>query len=107
MEKIADTVNSLGVKRSFGDPVSIEGVEMVPVSLVYFGFGGGSGGDESGQGDGGGGAGGGASVPLGVYVSGFDGPRFQPNLIALLAVAIPLTWVSGKALARVIRALKK
>jgi len=107
VEKVADSVSSLGVKRSYGDPVTIDGVELVPVSIVWFGFGAGS--DDSGEsGDGaGGGGGGGASLPIGAYVAGPDGPRFEPNLVALLVALVPLTWVAGKALSRIIRALKK
>ena len=38
----------------------------------------------------------------------FDGyTRFEPNVIALLAVSVPFVWVAGRALARIIRALKK
>jgi hypothetical protein len=33
--------------------------------------------------------------------------RFEPNVISLLAVGIPFVWVAGKAVARIIRALKK
>jgi hypothetical protein len=47
------------------------------------------------------------SVPIGAYVSGPDGPTFRPNAIALLWVLIPLTWVGGKALTSVVKALKK
>ena len=102
VEKIGETVSSLGVNRNYGDPVTIDGVELVPVSIVWYGFGGGGGDSESG-----GGGGGGASLPIGAYVSGPDGPSFEPNLIALLVAVIPVTWVGGKALARIIRALKK
>ncbi len=105
-------MNSLGVKRAYGETVTLDGAEIIPVALVYFGFGGGSdasGNDEGGDGpaSGGTGGGGGASIPIGAYVSGFDGPVFKPNAIALLVVCIPAFWVGGKALARVIRALKK
>lgn len=104
VEKIAESMSSLGVKRSYGDPMTVDGVEVVPVALTWFGFGAGS--DDSAEA--GGGGGGGASVPVGVYATGPDGTvQFQPNLIALMAVAIPLTWVAGKAFAGVIRALKK
>lgn len=103
VETVVNSMNSLGVKRSYGDPVAVGGVEVVPVSLVYFGFGAGS--EEGGTA--GGGGGGGASIPVGVYVPGPNGPYFEPNLIALLAVSIPLTWVTGRAFATVIRALKK
>lgn len=119
VERIADTVTSVGAKRSYGDKIEIDGVELVPVSIVWFGFGGGSSepgaaAGEDGVGEAGspervesGGGGGGGSVPVGAYVGTTTGPRFEPNLVAVLAVAIPLTWVAGHALARVIKALKK
>lgn len=105
VEKIADSMESLGVKRSYGDPMTVDGIEVIPVALTWFGYGAGS--DDEGEGSSGGG-GGGASIPVGVYSTGPDGTvRFEPNLIALLAVAIPLTWVSGKAFSAIIKALKK
>ncbi|MFP7759953.1 hypothetical protein [Marisediminicola sp. LYQ85] len=103
VEKIADSVTSIGAKRSYGDPVTVDGVEMIPVSLVWFGFGAGN--DESAEA--GGGGGGGTIIPIGAYTKGRDGLVFEPNIIALLAVSIPLTVVAGKALSKVIRALKK
>ena len=105
VESVAQTVKTLGVKAAYGEPVTLDGVEIIPVALVHFGFGAGSegGNDEAG----GGGGGGGMSVPIGAYVSGPDGPSFRPNAIALLWVLIPLTWVGGKALTSVVKALKK
>lgn len=74
------------------------------MALTWFGFGAGA--DDSAEA--GGGGGGGASIPVGVYSTGPDGTvQFEPNLIALLAVSIPLTWVAGKALASIVKALKK
>lgn len=105
-EKLAERVpSSLGAKVNYGEKITVGGVEAVPVSCVAFGFGGGSAPGE--HGDEGGGGGGGASIPLGMYVPGDNGPKFAPNLISLLAVLIPLTWVAGKALSKVVRALKK
>ena len=53
-------------------------------------------------------AGGGSySVPVGVYVRDDAGVRFQPNVVAVLAVGIPFVWVTGKALARIIKAAKR
>ena len=48
------------------------------------------------------------SIPVGAYVRrpGQD-LQFEPNLISLLAVSIPTIWVTGKELAKVVRALKK
>ncbi|HEV7950720.1 MAG TPA: hypothetical protein VGP24_13225 [Glaciihabitans sp.] len=105
IETVTQTVKSLGVKAAYGDPVTLDGVELVPVALVYFGFGAGS--DGEGENAGSGGGGGGASLPIGAYVSGPDGPAFRPNIVALCAVLIPLTAVTGKALSSVVKALKK
>ncbi|TFC53138.1 hypothetical protein E3T26_14200 [Cryobacterium sp. TMT1-21] len=105
-EKLAEISRSAGVKSAYGDPVQIDGVSMVPVALVYYGFGGGEGESED-KGSGTGGGGGGASLPIGAYVRSGGTLRFEPNVISLLAVGIPFVWVAGKALARVIRALKK
>jgi uncharacterized spore protein YtfJ len=102
IESVTQTIQTLGVRAAYGDPVTVDGVEMVPVALVNFGFGAGS--DDE---DGSGGGGGGASIPIGAYVGGDNGPQFQPNPIALLAVLIPLTWVAGKALTSIVKALKK
>jgi hypothetical protein len=109
VESVAQTVKTLGVKAAYGEPVTLDGVEIIPVALVHFGFGAGSDGtnDDAHGGGGGGGGGGGMSVPIGAYVSGPNGPTFRPNTIALLWVLIPLTWVGGKALTSVVKALKK
>ena len=92
---------SFGVQRAYGDPVDIDGVPVTPVALTWSGFGAGSG--EDGEG----GGGGGASIPLGVYVRREEGLRFEPNIISLLLVGIPFVWATGRALSRIIRALKK
>jgi uncharacterized spore protein YtfJ len=100
--RLADTLKQFGAHVAYGEEREIEGTTVVPVALVGFGFGGG-GDDETA----GGGGGGGWALPVGVYVGDSLGVRFQPNPVALAAVAIPLVWVSGKALARVVKALKK
>lgn len=109
--QIAETVKSFGVNAVYGTPLEVDGTTVVPVAVVAFGFGGGEGkgtgpGSE-GSGEGGGGGGGGYTVPIGAYVGDALGVRFQPNVIALLAVGVPFVWVAGKSLSRVIRALKK
>ncbi|KRA23222.1 hypothetical protein ASD65_01385 [Microbacterium sp. Root61] len=93
---------SLGVNSAYGEPRELEGVHLIPVAMTWSGFGGGS--DE--EGNGGGGAGG-YAIPLGAYIRRGDDLRFEPNIVAFLAVAIPFVWVAGRALSRVIRALKK
>jgi uncharacterized spore protein YtfJ len=93
---------TFGVSSAYGEQVDVDGVRMIPVALTWTGFGGGS--DEAGNG---GGGGGGYSVPLGAYIRTRDGVRFEPNIVSFLAVAIPFVWVAGRALSRVIRALKR
>jgi uncharacterized spore protein YtfJ len=105
--KLADSVKNIGVSSAYGEPVELDGVTLVPVALVEFGFGGGSDGDSEDAAEAGGGGGGGFSIPIGAYVRDRNGLRFEPNVISLLAVGIPFIWVTGKALSRIIRALKK
>lgn len=99
--ELGKQVADLGVTSAYGQPQDVDGVSITPVALTYSGFGGGTG-------DGGeGGGGGGVSIPVGVYVRREEGLRFEPNIVTLLAVAIPFVWVAGRALSRIIRALKK
>lgn len=93
---------SLGVNSVYGEQVDVDGVRLVPVALSWSGFGAGE--DESGNN---GGGGGGVAIPLGAYIRRGDDLRFEPNLVSLVAVAIPFIWVSGRALSRIIRALKR
>ena len=93
---------SFGVSSAYGEARELDGVTLIPVALTWSGFGGGS--DEVGNG---GGGGGGWSVPLGGYVRKGDDLRFEPNIVSLVAVAIPFVWVVGRTLSRVIRALKR
>ncbi|MEI5583044.1 MULTISPECIES: hypothetical protein [unclassified Agromyces] len=104
--ELADKVAGVGVRTSYADKVQVGGAEIVPVALGAYGFGGGSGKDDQ-QGEGSGGGGGGWSVPLGAYISRGGDVRFEPNLLGLLIVAIPLVAATGKALKLVIRALKR
>ena len=99
--RIADTLKSFGVQSVFGEAREIEGTTVVPVAVIGYGFGGG--GDE----ENGAGGGGGYVWPIGAYVGDTLGVRFQANPVALLAVGIPFVWATGKALSRIIRALKK
>ena len=104
--ELADKVAGVGVRTSYADKVEMGGAQIVPVALGAYGFGGGSGKDAE-QGEGSVGGGGGWSVPLGAYVSRGGDVRFEPNVLGLLIVAIPLVAVTGKALKLIIRALKR
>lgn len=93
---------SLGVKSVYGEQQDVDGIRFIPVALSWSGYGAGE--DES---ENGGGGGGGVAVPLGAYIRKGDDLRFEPNLVSLLAVAIPFVWVAGRALSRIVRALKR
>ncbi|GAB4336780.1 MAG: hypothetical protein Kow0010_24760 [Dehalococcoidia bacterium] len=75
-ERLAEKVGArAGARLVFGDPVERDGVTVIPVAKVRYGFGagGGSGTDESGEasGSGGGGGGGVAASPAGyIEISG-------------------------------------
>lgn len=100
--QIADKVRPVGVSTNYGDPIEVGDQTLIPVSIAWFGFGGG------GEDENGGGGGGGASIPVGAYVRrpGKD-LEFEPNLISLLAVSIPVIWVTGRVLRKLVRVLKK
>ncbi len=111
-KQIADTVTQTGVKTAYGEAVEIDGTTIMPVAVGCYGFGAGEGGGDAGSdasisGEGSGGGGGGMSLPIGAYVTRDGYTKFEPNLIALLTVGAPFVWVAGRALARVIRALKR
>jgi hypothetical protein len=94
---------SLGASTVYGEQQDVDGVRLIPVALTWSGFGAGE--DTSGGGSGGGG--GGAAIPIGAYIRRGDDLRFEPNLVSLVAVGIPFVWVAGRALSRIIRALKR
>lgn len=115
-ERVLDNLKRIGVQTAYGDKVELGTTTIVPVALSGFGFGvgegegqgpGGSGDDARPGGQGSGGGGGGLSVPIGAYVNDEFGTRFQPNIIALLGVSIPLATVAGWALPKIIKALKR
>lgn len=110
-KQLADSVTKSGVGMAYGEAVDMDGTKVLPVAVAAYGFGGGEGGgsgpDESMQGEGSGGGGGGTSLPIGAYITRDGQTRFEPNIIALLAVAVPFVCVAGKALQRIIRALKR
>ncbi|KIP53538.1 hypothetical protein [Leucobacter komagatae] len=111
-KQIADTVTQTGVQTAYGDAVDLEGTTLLPVAVGGYMFGAGEGGagtnaDGAIAGEGSGGGGGGVALPIGAYVARDGYTRFEPNIIALLSVGVPFVWVAGRALARVIRALKR
>ncbi|MCC2032680.1 spore germination protein GerW family protein [Microbacterium allomyrinae] len=114
IESMTASVPSWGAKMAFGESVTLDGREIVPAALVMFGFGGGGGSGKwpqrgtapEGEGEGSGGGGGGYVLPIGAYVSGPNGPKFLPNPVALIIVAVQLVSAAGWALARILTAAR-
>ncbi|MEL4318110.1 hypothetical protein WJX64_03755 [Leifsonia sp. YIM 134122] len=111
--QLADSAKDFGVQAAYGSPVELGSSTIVPVAIVWYGFGGGSIDEATGdskvanlKGVGSGGGGGGYSIPIGAYISRGSTTRFEPNTIALLTVGVPFVAVTGWALRRIIRALK-
>jgi len=100
--ELGKQVASVGVKSVYGEQQDVNGIRLIPVALTWSGFGAGE--ESGGAGGGGGGA---VAIPIGAYVRKGDDLRFEPNLVSLVTVGIPFVWVAGRALARVIRALKR
>ncbi len=100
-QTLAETVKARGAQLAYGDPVVANGMTIIPVAFVAYGFGGGGSNEELS-----GGGGGGASIPLGVYRVADGDVRFIPNLIALVAVGSPIVIAAGIGLSRVLRALR-
>ena len=92
------------MSRAYGEPIRLDGKELVPVALVSFGFGGGTEGDDP-DAAGSGGGGGGFVFPLGVYTHD-DGGRltFRPNTLSLTACLVTLVCPVGLALRGALRA---
>ena len=86
IESLARSVqDSLTTRTIYGDPITVEGVTVVPVAEVRFGFGGGGGGGtgptgddgaSTGGGNGGGGGGGGGVRPVGFIEITSSGSRW-------------------------------
>ncbi len=105
-QNLTDSVKKLGVTLAYGEKVELGKSTILPVALVSYGYGGGES-TEEGQENSSGAGGGGMAVPVGAYVDDEFGTSFRPNIIALIAVSIPLVWTVGHALPRLIKALKK
>src|SRR5690625_760399 len=105
---LAELFSNLAVESTYGAPVDIDGVRIIPAAVACLGFGAGEGipsHEEKAEGSGGGG--GGMSVPVGAYITRDGTTRFEPNTIALMAVGVTLAWTTGRALTRIVKALKR
>lgn len=101
--RLADSVSRRGIGLAYGDTRTVDGVELVPVAFVTYGFGAN---DEPGQEQPAGGGGGGMAVPLGAYVGGPGGLRFRPNTIVVLTMSVLVISAVGSAIARIVKAAR-
>jgi hypothetical protein len=101
-DKLAGGVPDRGIGLAYGEKQTIGGVDLIPVAFVSYGFGAVDDSDSLGTG----GGGGGVAIPIGAYVDGPQGPRFAPNTIALVAVAIPVISALGLVIAKIVKAAR-
>ncbi|WP_406263754.1 spore germination protein GerW family protein [Streptomyces sp. NBC_00191] len=111
LERLADKLGGrASVTAVYGEPVTSEGVTVIPVAAVGFGFGGGAGREvgTAKTGEGGGGGGGAGARPLG-FIQIKDGTAtYKPIRDPWVDVIIPLTaLLAGTALPRLARRLAK
>ena len=117
-----------------GEPVRVGDRTVIPVAFVMCGAGGGQdvggsrgygtsavgevpgeetpvGGEVSGVeapgGEMSGGGGGGMAIPLGAYIAGPDGVKFDPNPVPLVLAAAPVVCVIGWAVTHVVKAWRR
>jgi hypothetical protein len=114
LSSLAETFKSVGVSRAYGPAVKVDGVDLIPVALVSFGFGGGGNSDagssalDGRQESAAGGGGGGFVLPLGVYSRNGSGRvAFRPNTFALLAGLAPLVCAVGYTVRGILRTRRR
>jgi len=103
-QALAAGVSNRGIGLSVGDARKVDGVDVLPVAFVSYGFGARDASAE--RGPGGGGAGG-VSIPLGAYAVKDGTLRFRPNTIALASLLIPIIGTLGLAISMIIKALNR
>jgi uncharacterized spore protein YtfJ len=111
LERLADKLGGrASVTAVYGEPVTADGVTVIPVAKVAFGFGGGAGrevGAAKGA-EGGGGGGGAEAKPLG-YIEIRDGiATYKPIRDPWSDVVLPLVaLVIGGAMPKILRSLRR
>ena len=108
-----------------GEPVRVGDRTVIPVAFVTCGAGGGqdgrglnatagegvsaggTSGGEASPGGASGGGGGGLAIPLGAYIAGPDGVKFDPNPVPLVLAAAPVVCVIGVAITQVVKAWRR
>lgn len=111
LERLADKLGGrASVTAVYGEPVTADGVTVIPVAKVAFGFGGGAGREvgTTKSGDGGGGGGGAEAKPLG-YIEIRDGTAtYKPIRDPWSDVVLPLAaLVIGGAMPKILRSLRR
>lgn len=116
VERIAARIPEFGIKLAYGEPRTVGGEEILPVSFVGYGFGAGEGtgaarghASEENAGQefsGSGGGGGGVSIPVGAYFRRGGRLTFRPNPIALLAFGLPVITALGVSITAIVRAAR-
>jgi hypothetical protein len=96
VEKLGEAIGLRANARSvFGDPIERDGLTVVPVARVRWGFGGGGGNGK--EGDGGGGGGGANAAPAGYIEISSGQARFRP-IVDPAGFAVPVMLLAGLAL---------
>lgn len=103
VERIAERVGGkASVRAVFGDPIERDGITVIPVARVRWGFGGGAGrgpNDEEGLSGAGTGGGGGATAdPIGYLEIGPEGAVFKPIVSSMPSPGFLLAAGAGAAL---------
>jgi uncharacterized spore protein YtfJ len=111
LERLADKLGGrASVTAVYGEPITVDGVTVIPVAEVGFGFGGGTGRevDAAKTAEGGGGGGGAGAKPLG-YIEIRDGTAtYKPIRDPWRDIILPLSaLVLANALPKAIRALRR
>ncbi|MFE0251014.1 spore germination protein GerW family protein [Streptomyces sp. NPDC059010] len=111
LERLAEKLGGrASVTAVYGEPVTADGVTVIPVAKVGFGFGGGAGRAVEGTklGDGGGGGGGVEAKPLG-YIEIRDGnATYKPIRDTWVDIVLPAAaLILGAALPKAVRALRR
>lgn len=111
LEHLADRLGgSASVTAVYGEPVTTDGVTVIPVAKVSFGFGGGAGRavEGGGAGDGGAGAGGVEAKPLGYIEIRDGGATYKPIRETWGDVVLPLVaLLAGAAVPTAVWALRR
>lgn len=100
---LAAGVPHRGITLAVGDTRTVDGVDLVPVAFVTYGFGAL---DESAR-FGSGGGGGGVAIPLGAYAVREGALQFRANTIALLSLLVPISCALGLSISMIIKAVKR